>query len=90
MATREALAIRADAAIDRIIDRLQSQAVNIDPDSVPRINKDRELLRAIQLELIADLLDGLQGGGIPQKYLTAERLASEGATKAEIVDALLS
>jgi len=50
---------------------------------LPRRNRDREILRRDQLRWIANNI------AIPHKYIKAEQLARNGATKSEIVEALL-
>lgn len=55
MATLESMAIRSNTAIDRIEQQLAALGVDIEP--LPRLNKDREMLRCIQLERIANALE---------------------------------
>jgi hypothetical protein len=55
MATLESMAIRSDAACSRIEAMLKALGVEINP--LPRLMHDREMLRAVQLEKIADALE---------------------------------
>ena len=54
MATQESMAIRANAACDRIEALLRAAGVEVAP--LPRIMRDREMLRCVQLEKIAEML----------------------------------
>lgn len=59
MATQEALAIacnRACVRIEEAVSALTGEGVK----PLPRVHKDREILRKQQLEIIADLLESLQ------------------------------
>lgn len=65
MATSESMAIRCNAALDRIeaaITALQGNEV----ESLPRLNRDREMLRVIQLEQIANWLDEIVTVPVPK------------------------
>lgn len=55
MATLESMAIRSDAACKRIEQKLAELGVQVTP--IPRLMRDREMLRAVQLEQIAALLE---------------------------------
>lgn len=55
MATQESMAIRANTACDRIETLLAGMGVEVAP--LPRLNKDREMLRCLQLEQIAAMLE---------------------------------
>lgn len=65
MATLQSMAIRSNAACDRIEATLQALGVDIAPSSdsdyqpLPRTHKEREMLRAIQLEQIAAMLESI-------------------------------
>ena len=79
MASPKSIAIACETACERIENTLGCTGI-------PRRNKHKEILRRDQLEWIAD---NIQTGQVPAHYLLAEELARAGATKAEIVDALL-
>jgi hypothetical protein len=57
MASPKALAIRANNACDRIEETLTAQGVEV--GTLPRLHNDREYLRVVQLEAIADALANL-------------------------------
>lgn len=57
MATLESMAIRSNAACDRI--EKQLQALGVESKPLPRTMQDREMLRTIQLEQIAALLESI-------------------------------
>lgn len=58
MATLESMAIRSDAACNRIEQKLAALGVDVTP--IPRLMREREMLRTVQLETIAKLLDQLE------------------------------
>jgi hypothetical protein len=58
MATLESMAIRSDAALKRIEDKLTELGVQVAP--IPRLMRDREMLRCNQLEQIAGLLESVE------------------------------
>lgn len=72
MATLESMAIRSNAACDRIEHYLTRLGVVSDP--LPRIHREREMLRCIQLEAIADALSQVEGIGVNADRPRAELL----------------
>lgn len=54
MASKEATAIRCDRAIQNIEQLFEG--LGVDVERLPRLHRDREILRAIQLEAIRDAL----------------------------------
>lgn len=58
MATLESMAIRSNAAIDRIEQKLAALGVDVKP--LPRLMREREMLRCVQLEHIAVLLEQVE------------------------------
>lgn len=58
MATLESMAIRSNAACDRIETALQALGVDFEP--LPRLMRDREMLRAVQLEQLAVILETMK------------------------------
>lgn len=58
MATQESMAIRSDSALTEI-EAIISQMIGADVQALPRTNRDREMLRVIQLEQIAQWLKEL-------------------------------
>lgn len=58
MATKVALAIKAEAAIKRIEARARDLGVEFDP--LPLLYRDHYVLHAIQLEGIADIIDAIR------------------------------
>jgi hypothetical protein len=58
MATLESMAIRSNAACKRIEARLNALGVESEP--LPRSHQDRDMLRTIQLEQIADALESIE------------------------------
>jgi hypothetical protein len=55
MATQESMAVRANAACDRIEAVLAALGAETAP--LPRLMREREMLRCVQLERIADALE---------------------------------
>lgn len=68
MATLESMAIRSNAACDRIEKQLQALGVASEP--LPRLHQDREMLRCIQLEIIADALEQVK---LPQAVAVSSK-----------------
>lgn len=58
MATLESMAIRSNAALDRIEQALQERGGSL-PATTPRLMREREMLRCVQLEAIAAALEAL-------------------------------
>lgn len=58
MATLESMAIRSDTALDRIEKQLAKLGVEV--DTFPRLNRESEMLRCIQLEQIADAIESVK------------------------------
>ena len=58
MATLESMAIRSNTALDRIEAKLSEMGIQL--DALPRLHREREMLRCIQLEIIADALDKIE------------------------------
>lgn len=83
MATRKALAIKANAACDRIEAALAAGGVDI---TLPRLHKDREMLRVQQLEQIAGAVEQLGSDGTLDD---ARELVSGSWTKDEMTALLL-
>lgn len=59
MATLESMAIRSNAAINRIEQKLITEW-GVKSAPLPRIHKDREMLRCNQLERIADMVESVE------------------------------
>ncbi len=86
---------RLIAAMNALAEREGVEPVDV----MPRF-RDKDLESIQVIKNMADFIEALLGVEltvltadepvIPQRYLDAERLAREGATKAEIVDMLLS
>jgi hypothetical protein len=70
MATLESMAIRSNAAIDRIQKQLKALGVEFDTQ---RLHREREMLRCIQLEAIADALDSVQEPHSTSRKTTRKR-----------------
>lgn len=68
MATLESMAIRSNAACDRIEKTLAALGVAITP--IPHVHQDREMLRTIQLEQIADALESIK---LPQALAPVQK-----------------
>jgi hypothetical protein len=83
MASSEALAIACDSALKRIEYWLQK---NGDGVSIPRLHRDREVLRKIQLETIADALIASSNDTLQE---ARDLVASGNWTKAELEFILL-
>jgi len=87
MPTDVAIGNRRKDALQRIVSALGSDV----PLELPR-NEQRglKMLHLKQLEVLADYVEAnVSTSGIPEKYIKAEQLARENATKADIVAALL-
>lgn len=54
MATQESMAIRANTAVEEIEEAFAALGVEVTP--LPRLMRDREMLRCVQLEQIAQTL----------------------------------
>lgn len=97
MATRVEIGKRTAIAIGTIesVTTALGNEAGLTPVSIPPVNRRGEPeLRMEQLSVIAAWLESymvnrVTDSVIPQHYLDAEQLAREGATKAEIVSALL-
>lgn len=77
MATLESMAIRSDAALLRIEKQLAALGVDVTP--IPRLMRDREMLRCVQLEQVAALLETVE---IP-KPVTVKRVRKRQPQKAK-------
>jgi hypothetical protein len=64
MATLESMAMRSNAALDRIQKQLKALGVEFDTQ---RLHREREMLRCIQLEAVAAALDKVQVNPTPRK-----------------------
>lgn len=64
MATQESMAIRANTACNRIETLLKGMGADVAP--LPRLMRDREMLRCIQLEQIADMLEQIEPVAAPE------------------------
>ncbi|MEO0595072.1 MAG: hypothetical protein AAF126_03080 [Chloroflexota bacterium] len=80
MASKKQIAIQSQKAISIIEGAIGTE--------LPKLGRDKPLLHLRQLQTIAGAIKG-ESATIPQRYLDAEKLARDGATKAEIVNALL-
>ena len=92
MATLESLAIRSDAACERIENKvIEDWGVKSAP--LPRLNRNRDELRANQLERIADMLEAVerfQEQALDPRLVAALDLVQSGNwTKAEMEAVLL-
>jgi len=92
MATLESLAIRSDAACERIENKvIEDWGVKSAP--LPRLNRNRDELRANQLERIADMLEAVerfQEQALDPRLVAAVDLVQSGNwTKAEMEAVLL-
>lgn len=92
MTTREALAIKADAACKRIEEKIiEEWGVKSAP--LPRSNRDNEELRVNQLERIADMVDAVERFQSqrtdPRLSAAIELMQSGQWTKAEMETVLL-
>ncbi len=59
MASIESMAIRSNEALDRI-EKTVSELLGADVPSLQRIHRDRDMLRVVQLETIAQWLQEIQ------------------------------
>lgn len=75
MATIESMAMRSNAAMDRIEGSLRE--LGLEFESFPRSHRDRDMLRVIQLEGLAELLASLNAPVLSKdaKVLFEERMA---------------
>ncbi len=89
MASAESIAIACDQACERIEDWARHN-VSEGLTPLPRLIRDREMLRKIQLETIADWLDRANGAPTDSTLEEARTLVSSGSwTKAELEALLL-
>ena len=95
MATRTAknyMRAEANKRLEKVVNALAEQ-VGVEPVTMNIRMRDKDMISIKVTENMAVFLESLLENGIehtiPQHYLDAEQLAREGATKAEIVAALL-
>jgi hypothetical protein len=91
MATLESMAIRSNAACDRIERKMER--LGVQAERIPRVHRDREMLRCDQLERIAAMTEAIPQSGNTQsdtRLQDAIALASKANwTKAEMEAILL-
>lgn len=83
MASKEAIAIKCNAAMERIEAWVKAN-VNEGLTPLPRLHRDREILRKLQLEGIADWLDRAQESVDPRLEQAIALLDSGNWTKADM------
>lgn len=84
MASLEAIAIACDKSCKTIEQWLSDNGV--DGVKIPRLHRDREILRKQQLEAIAENLPDVDSN---RQLEHIQKLARNNATKAELLDAIL-
>lgn len=88
MATLESMAIRSNNAIDRIEEKLVGEW-GVKSAPLPRLMKDREMLRCNQLERIADMLDAVEQNTDSRLQDAIDLVSKANWTKAELEALLL-
>lgn len=85
MASQVALAIACDKACERI-EEWAARNVSKGLTPLPRLHRDRDILRKIQLETIADWLDRANGGQSDDMQSVIAMVTSANWTKQELID----
>lgn len=96
MATRTAknyMRAEANKRLEKAVNAL-AEKQGVEPVTLDIHIRDKEMIPIMVTERMADFIESLldtevHSNTVPQRYLDAEQLAQSGATKAEIVAALL-